>query len=159
MPRNSPEQKSYCCLILRLMNYWIQLLPLVIPRISLTLNLACRLQTSIWITTAEHTWDIIMWTSGVQNAAHGPQSALLFCNAAGDLISETRKKKTLNSAYFYFTCIRTKILFTYTVHYCQYNILNTSYQNKEKPRLIYEYRVIQNDCRGFNNLSYTTHLR
>jgi hypothetical protein len=21
------------------------------------------------------------------------------------------------------------------------------------------YRVIQNDCRGFNNLSYTTHLR
>ena len=22
-----------------------------------------------------------------------------------------------------------------------------------------KYRVIQNDCRGFNNLSYTTHLR
>jgi len=23
----------------------------------------------------------------------------------------------------------------------------------------YIYRVIQNDCRGFNNLSYTIHLR
>jgi len=29
----------------------------------------------------------------MQNAAHGPKAALLFCNAAGDLISEIRKKK------------------------------------------------------------------
>jgi len=26
-------------------------------------------------------------------------------------------------------------------------------------RTVVEYRVIQNDCRGFNNLSYTIHLR
>jgi len=25
--------------------------------------------------------------------------------------------------------------------------------------LLWKYRVIQNDCRGFNNLSYTIHLR
>ena len=24
---------------------------------------------------------------------------------------------------------------------------------------VYKYRVIQNDCQGFNNLSYTIHLR
>ena len=43
-------------------------------------------------------------------------------NAAHDLISPTRKKKTWNSTHNRFIRIHTTILFTYTLYYWQHNI-------------------------------------